>query len=208
MSQSPLDTLNSIAGDPYKISASSALGTSDVMEVTTAGYVGFSTTPATDLSARWGKTNPLGLPSGPTTNRHTSSVAAIWGNTDLNRIEAKTSAGTVYKTLLSYATPSAVKQAAMGSTGTATLSTDSNDKAGQLTLVVSGTGITAGQLVIVNFSGSMLGSVFVDFSARNAAAAGQATNIFVGSQGSTSFSLNANTALAPGTYIYNYIVQQ
>lgn len=196
------------ATDNYKISASAALGTSDVAEITTAGFIGFSTAPNTGLAANWGKLFPLGLPAGPVSNQNTGSVASIWCNTDFNRIEAKTVSGAVYKTLLSYNTPTAVKQAAMGSTGTATLSTGSNDKAGQLTLVVSGTGITSGQLVIVNFSASMVGSVFVDFSARNAAAAGQATNIFVGSQGSTSFSLNCNTALAAGTYIYNYIVQQ
>jgi len=199
---------NSVSGDPFKLSASTVPGTSDVMEIATGGYFGFSTTPATDLTARWGLAIPFGLPTGGTANRHTSSIAGIWGNSDLNRIEAKTAAGTTYKTLLSYATPTATKQAAAGSTGTATLATNSNDKAGQVTIVVSGTGITSGPLVNITYSGSMLGTPFVTLTARNGPAAGQMTNFFIGSQSSTVFSIDANTAPAAGTYILNYSVQQ
>jgi hypothetical protein len=96
----------------------------------------------------------------------------------------------------------------MGNTGSVTKAFSSNDKAGQLTLVVSGTGIAAGSLVNVAYVGTYASVPFVSLTARNAAAAGQSTNFFIGTQTTSNFTINVNTALAPNTYVLNYQTQQ
>ena len=191
--------------DAFTISADPSLGTADRVIIRTSGEIGFTTTAPTDLSVAWGLTKPLGLPSHTTANRSTSAIAAIGANTDINRIEAKTPTG-IFKTIFSDATPSVAAQGAAGSGATATLSVTSNDKAGQITLNTGASGLSAGPLVQVSFSASHLGSIFVNISARNAAAEGRG---FVGSQGSTAFTIDFGTAPAASTtYIFNYSVNQ
>ena len=180
-----------------------------LLSINATGNMAYYTTPDAAVGLRIGLDRPLGIPLGATANRNFNRIPGLWNNTTLRNIEAKIdSAGAAYKTILSYASPTVTKQAAMGSTGTVTKAFSSNDKAGQLTLVISGTGITNGALVNVAYVGTYASVPFVSLTARNAAAAGQATNLFVGTQTTSNFTINANTALAAGTYIINYQTQQ
>jgi hypothetical protein len=180
-----------------------------LLSISAAGNMAYYTTPDAAVGFRIGLNRPLGIPLGATANRNANKIPGLWNNTDLRNIEAKIdSAGAAYKTILSYASPTVTKQAAMGSTGTATKAFSSNDKAGQLTLVVSGTGIAAGSIVNIAYAGTYASVPFVSLTARNALAAGQSTNFFIGTQTTSNFTINVNTALAAGTYILNYQTQQ
>lgn len=180
-----------------------------LISINSTGDLAYYTTPNSSVSLRIGNNKPLGIPLGVTANRNTTKIPGLWNNTTLRNIEAKIDSSTaVFKTILSYGSPTTTKQTAMGSTGTVTKAFSSNDKAGQLTLVVSGTGIAAGSLVNVAYVGTYSSVPFVSLTARNAAAAGQSTNFFIGTQTTSNFTINVNTALAAGTYILNYQTQQ
>jgi len=180
-----------------------------LLSINSTGALAYYTTPNSSVSLRIGNNKPLGIPLGVTANRNTTKIPGLWSNTSLRVIEGKIDSSTsVFKTILAYGSPTTTKQVGMGSTGTVKKAFSSNDKAGQLTLVVSGTGIAAGSLVNVAYVGTYASVPFVSLTARNAAAAGQSTNFFIGTQTTSNFTINVNTALAAGTYILNYQTQQ
>jgi hypothetical protein len=180
-----------------------------LLSINSSGDLAYYTTPNSSVSLRIGNNKPLGIPLGVTANRNTTKIPGLWNNTTLRVIEGKIdSANAPYKTILSYGSPTVTKQVGMGNTGTVAKAFSSNDKAGQLTLVVSGTGIAAGSLVNVAYVGTYASVPFVSLTPRNAAAAGQSTNFFIGTQTTSNFTINVNTALAPNTYVLNYQTQQ
>jgi hypothetical protein len=201
---------NSLA-DKFRIEPNPAIGTDELgLHIEKTSEFGFGKAASTSHSGVWGLTKPLGLPAGASSSRAFGTNPAIWYNSTVSRTEIFCASHNIYKGITSNGTPTISNIYSNAGVGaTVTLSTGSNDIAGQITFTTGSTGLLSGQQFELQFAGAYSGQVFVFLQSRSATFSAQSGNIYVGTQGTGSFKVDVATALTPGTaYIFNYKVEQ
>ena len=187
---------------PYSNLGNGALG----LQILPTGEFGFSVAPDTSLAARWGIARPLGLPTFAGTNRAINNTyGSIGWNSTALWMEVTVPGKSYFKPIASDTTPTYTIGASAGTGATASIS--GNALAGKVTITTC-TSSGTGQIIRVTLSGAWGSVPFVQLTARNAAAAAQMTNFYIGADNPAAyFDIYVVTALAASTtYILNFKV--